>query len=1174
MNSVRLHVSNVRRARSNRKTPTGLSRPRAILSALIAPAAFLLASASQPALGALVFAPGDSITGGQRNATQQFVVGTTGTAGNTWPGAEAPLNAVNNTTGKYLNFGKTNTGFLINPAFNGFGGSVVTSMQLWTANDTEGRDPATYEIWGTNNPITISTTAGTIYNMSDFTMVASGSLALPAGRNDLGVLTNSQTVGFANTVSYTKYLILFPTIKVATANSMQIGEVQLYGVSPAQVLTWTGSASNVWSVGGPNNWQNPTPAPASYSDGSALTFDNSGANTNISIQNGGTAVTPSSLTFVNSTQNYSFSGDAINSTGTLSLNGAGSVTLNNANSYASGIVVNAGTLAVGAAGSLGTGSLAINNPNTGPAGTDVLVTFNSAQTIGALSGTIATPQSGVNTAKLNLNGALTISQSGNSTFSGVIQGTGGLTKNGNGTLILTGVNTYTGGTTVNAGTLQSSAPGDNPQGALPAGQPVTVNAGGTLFFGTDDGLGYYAGAVSSLTVNGGKVVGGPATHSTLPTLTLNGGTLSASDNGNFSGTAVVNYILDGNVTTVAGPVPSAITASSIRLRNDPNNTGNSAPVIFNIPRGTASVDLAISASIQDLAAGFTKTGSGIMSLSNSSVYTGPTVVNGGTLRLRHPLALSSSTVTLTTGAVLSFSAQNSFSGFTDFTVNGGATLDGSSSTATLTDNFGNESRSVFSNAPVSVASGFTASFTYTPSGNRAADGATFTIQSNSPSAVGTGGGGLGFLNMPNSAALEINLYAAGGAVGTDFGTGGEQPGPYVATTPVLLSGGNPIRFQLVYDPLAQTLSETLTDQISLATYQRTFTGVNYTSALNGSNGFVGFTGATGGQVATQTISNFTFSSPASNFTIANNVTLAGGTTAGLEILPASSGAAGSTTVQGILTLNGGSTVNVTGGATASNLPYSLSAAFVILNGNATVNVANNGTGLGQVTFDSMEDLGANASLTKTGLGTLIYSGSTNYTGATVINAGTLVVNGTLSGSITTVNTGGTLAGTGSLGTLAVTVTSGAVLSPGTTGIGTLSTGPLTLQNGSTFRAEVGLNTNDQAKITGAGTLAGTVTLALTLTADPFDGLVFTILDGTSPLLGYAGGARFAYQGTPLDQGQSFLATTGVFSQQFVIDYTADSGRDVTLTAAIPEPTTTTLLAGAVSLLAFRRRRKA
>ena len=82
------------------------------------------------------------------------------------------------------------------------------------------------------------------------------------------------------------------------------------------------------------------------------------------------------------------------------LNGTGSVTINNANNFAAGIQVNAGTLNVGATGTLGSGALAVNNNNAGP-GTAVTVNFASAQSVGSLSGAIGTPASGTNTATIS-----------------------------------------------------------------------------------------------------------------------------------------------------------------------------------------------------------------------------------------------------------------------------------------------------------------------------------------------------------------------------------------------------------------------------------------------------------------------------------------------------------------------------------------------------------------------------------------------------------------------------------------------------------------------------------------------------------------------------------------------------------------------------------------------------
>gem|GEM_PF-2951743 len=61
------------------------------------------------------------------------------------------------------------------------------------------------------------------------------------------------------------------------------------------------------------------------------------------------------------------------------------------------------------------------------------------------------------------------------TLSSSLAGTGGFAKEGSGTLILTGANHYTGGTTVNAGTLSLRGPG----GQITA-SPVTVNSGASL----------------------------------------------------------------------------------------------------------------------------------------------------------------------------------------------------------------------------------------------------------------------------------------------------------------------------------------------------------------------------------------------------------------------------------------------------------------------------------------------------------------------------------------------------------------------------------------------------------------------------------------------------------------------------------------------------------------------
>ena len=1148
---------------------------RSILRRAVAPAALLLACVPVwSALGVGIFSPTDPILGGKEDtASGTFQIGTVGGAGaNAWPAAEAPQFTIDGVSQKYLNFGQTFTGILVTPQFNGGNGSVASSMQIWTANDAVERDPLSYIVFGTNTSLDF---AATTFNISDFTQISTGGLALPAGRNGGGATplndANSQTVAFSNPFGYKSYLIVFPTIKNTTgsANSMQVAEVQLFGIAAFTSLTWTGSTSSIWTAAGAvQNWS-ASGTPSTYTDTNGVTFDDTAnsTRTNITVQNGGAGVKPAAVLFQNSTLNYTIGGESITSDGSLTLNGTGSVTLNNTNQFALGTTINAGTLVVGTTGSLGTGPVNVNNINTN-VGTNTNLTLTGAKSIGSLSGTIATPSAGTNTASINLSGDLTVTQTANGTFAGTIKGTGGLIKAGTGSLTLSGANTYSGPTTINAGTLVSSRPGDNAVSALPAGQPITVNSGATLMFGADDGAGYYAGRVGTITVNGGSIVGGAGTHSTLPDLSLNGATIGAVDGGNLVNSTPVNYILDGNVTTVAGANPSLITAPTILLRKDPNNTGTSTPVTFNVPRGTAAIDLDIESVVRDRGAGFIKSGAGILKLANRNPLVGPASITAGKVIIGNSDALGIGNVTISDGATLSLSPQAPVAGFSGFSLNNGATLDVPSGTITLTDNIGSEARSAFSTTPVGFASGFTSSFVYTASGDKAADGVTFTIQNSSPTAVGGGGGALGYVGIPKSAAVEFNLYTGGGQpVGTTvaFGTSGG----YTSSSPVNLASGDPILVTLTYDPSGSTMGVSLVDQTTQSTYSNTFPNIDLAKSIGSNTGFVGFTGGTGGAVATQTVSNFVYGTLGQGISLSNNISIPAAATATVEMLPTAGIPLATGTFDGLLNMAANATLNVNGGAAATNSPFQLTIGFANINGATTFNVANNGTAAGTVILSGVGQ-GAAASLVKAGTGTLVLGDST-YTGATTVNAGTLVVNGTLSGATTTVNNSGILGGTGTL--TAVTVAAGGTLAPGNS-IGTINTGPLSFLNQSNFSIEVGSTTADQVKVAGAATLAGNIPLTLTLTADPAEGLTFTIIDATANLVGYAGGARFTYQGTSLAEGQQFNVTTGTVSQAFKISYVGDSGHDVTLLSVIPEPgSATSLLAGLGLLGAARRRRK-
>jgi hypothetical protein len=171
------------------------------------------------AVAGVIFTPGDTIFGGVKS-------GATFTINNNWPGNEAPSNAIDGVGQKYLNFSMINTGFIVKPSV---GSSVATSIKLWTANGPQQRDPASYEMWGSNAAIG----SGPSFSLSDFTLISSGALSLPSTRNGAGNTPlsdiSSQTIGFTNSTAYTSYMVIFPTVKDNSATVMEIGEVQLYG---------------------------------------------------------------------------------------------------------------------------------------------------------------------------------------------------------------------------------------------------------------------------------------------------------------------------------------------------------------------------------------------------------------------------------------------------------------------------------------------------------------------------------------------------------------------------------------------------------------------------------------------------------------------------------------------------------------------------------------------------------------------------------------------------------------------------------------------------------------------------------------------------------------------------------------------------------------------------------
>lgn len=133
------------------------------------------------------------------------------------PALEGAVNAIDQSGAtKYLNFGKENTGFIVTPSF---GAAVLNRFQITTANDTEGRDPASWVLYGTN--AAVQSRNNSTGDGEAWTLIDSGTITLPAGRNTVG-----PEITVANTNAYTAYKMVFPTLKdSATVNSMQFSEI-------------------------------------------------------------------------------------------------------------------------------------------------------------------------------------------------------------------------------------------------------------------------------------------------------------------------------------------------------------------------------------------------------------------------------------------------------------------------------------------------------------------------------------------------------------------------------------------------------------------------------------------------------------------------------------------------------------------------------------------------------------------------------------------------------------------------------------------------------------------------------------------------------------------------------------------------------------------------------------
>jgi hypothetical protein len=206
-----------------------------------------------------------------------------------------------------------------------------------------------------------------------------------------------------------------------------------------------------------------------------------------------------------------------------------------------------------------------------------------------------------------------------------------------------------------------------------------------------------------------------------------------------------------------------------------------------------------------------------------------------------------------------------FATHTDLTANGSTTFVGS--VARLTNGFP-QAGSLFSNSKVCIKN-FTTTFPFviTPLTNPPADGITFTMQGDSPTALGSAGGGLGYFILLNSVAVRFDYghdNFGEGLNATGLFTTGTTFGSFsflnvdLTGSPIDLRNTDPKQATLTYD--GTVLTESITDLKTNLSFTHAYT-INIPSFIGGNTAFVGFTGGTGALGADQDIESWTFHNP-------------------------------------------------------------------------------------------------------------------------------------------------------------------------------------------------------------------------------------------------------------------------------------------------------------------------
>ena len=599
------------------------------------------------------------------------------TADADWLGANTIVNNASTVNSNGLNFrseadgtysGNMSGTGVVYVGISGGAGAITT----FSGNNTY--TGGTYIGLNAGGPVTLAVTGGSALSDTGSVFIPTGGTLDVLATETIGGLNDGGFFGGTGSVTLTggDLLIGSGTFSGVISGANGIGKVGTGTLLLSGANTYTGTTT---VSGGTLEIQG---GAAIADTGSVVvntpgTFLVSNTETIGDLAGTGSVVLTQGLTTGGNNNSTTFSG-VISGPGSLTKDGTGTFTLTGANTYSGGTTVNTGTLEgnstslqggilINAAGTLlftqpangtyagdltgtgiltkaGAGTLVLTGTNSGFSGT---TNFNAgAISIGAASnigtgpfvfdgGTLQTTGvlSLANLITLNAGGGTFLTDA-DTTLTGVISGAGNLTKTGVADLILTGANTYTGITTISAGTLVLQAAAVN-------GVSDIVNSSHLVF---DDAVGgTYSGDISG---------SGDLTKINVGTTTLTG-------NNTYTG---ATFILDG----ILAVGPTGIGDSSAVTVNTPGTLQMNADETigslagdgtvggaFTLTTGGNNSTTSFSGDLNNIV-GLVKVGTGTFNLTGTGTLTNGFAVNAGTLTIGG--VYTAPTNTVSSGATL------------------------------------------------------------------------------------------------------------------------------------------------------------------------------------------------------------------------------------------------------------------------------------------------------------------------------------------------------------------------------------------------------------------------------------------------------------------------------------------------------------------------------------------